>query len=84
MTASLTSPLTRLPLVTCIDASHQPLLERGARYEIVADVHSAKTARHETASGYVVRGELQTKALPCVFQRARFSPTLSGVGTGEE
>ena len=80
----MTTTPTRLPLVTCIDASHQTLLEQGARYEIVADVHSAKTARHETASGYVVRGELQTKALPCVFQRARFIPALSGVGTGEE
>ena len=84
MTASLTSPLTRLPLVTCIDASHQPLLERGARYEIVADVHSAKTARHETASGYVVRGELQTKALPCVFKRSRFTPAQPSTRNGEE
>lgn len=66
--------MTKKPIVTCIDASNQSLLQQGARYEIVADVKSAKTIRLETASGYVVRGELRTNALPCVFKRSRFTP----------
>ena len=70
----MTTTPTRLPLVTCIDASQQTLLEQGALYEIVADVQCARTTRTETASGYVVRGALCTNALPCVFRRSRFSP----------
>ena len=80
----MTTTPTRLPLVTCIDASPQTLLEQGARYEIVADVHSATTARLETASGYVVRSELHTKALPCVFKRSRFTPAQPSTRNGEE
>ena len=80
----MTTTPTRLPLVTCIDASQQTLLEQGARYEIVADVHSATTARLETASGSVVRSELHTKALPCVFKRSRFTPAQPSTRNGEE
>ena len=76
--------MNKNPIVTCIDASNQPLLQQGARYEIVADVKSAKTARSESASGYVVRGELCTNALPCVFKRTRFTPPLPAAAEGEE
>jgi hypothetical protein len=74
------APKTR---VTCIDASQQPLLQQGALYEIVADIHSARTTRTETASGYVVRGALHTNALPCVFRRSRFSPAPATQPTEE-
>lgn len=75
--------LNKKPIVTCIDASHQPQLQQGALYEIVADIQCARTTRTETASGYVVRGALHTNALPCVFRRSRFSPAPATQPTEE-
>lgn len=58
----------------CINASGQPRLILDGYYELVLDVQKAyRPGRDEAQSGYVVKPEGDSIAIPYVYNRNRFT-----------
>lgn len=61
-------------IVECTNAVGQPRLVEGARYEVVLDVtHATVPGETRNRTGYVIKAEDDTMALPYVYRRDRFT-----------
>lgn len=61
--------------VKCINSFRQPRLQAGAIYEVVLDVTTSnRPGRSGNSSGYIVKLDGDTAAIPYVYDRDRFEP----------